>query len=143
MSGRQFRKLLLFVAAIGVAYWIYKDRPTVSGFIDSITDPVMGSRAAVKSSERNRIVGDASAAITEQSDLPVGSLREGMTVREVVDLLGEPDSKEDEPSLGDAVFSAFEVTWPMRASQSGRGRAKLADLAERANRARRELDARN
>lgn len=50
--------------------------------------------------------------------------------------------EEDDPSLGDAVFSAFEVTWPMRASQSGRGRARLAELIERANRARRELDAR-
>jgi len=48
----------------------------------------------------------------------------------------------DEPSLEEAVFSAFEVTWPMRSSQSGRGRAKLAELVERANRARRELDAR-
>jgi len=50
--------------------------------------------------------------------------------------------KDDEPSLEDAVFSAFEVTWPMRVSQSGRGRAKLEELVERANRARRELDAR-
>ena len=59
MSGRQFRKLLLFVAAIGVGYWFYKDRPSFSGFIDSITDPLMSSRAAVKSSERNRVVGEA------------------------------------------------------------------------------------
>jgi hypothetical protein len=106
MSGRQFRKVLLLAVALGVAYWIYKDRPTVSGFIDSITDPVMGSRAAVKSSERNRVVGDASAAITEQSDLPVGSLREGMAAREVVDLLGEPDSRDDE-----VVDGAAQVRW--------------------------------
>ncbi len=106
MSGRQFRKVLFFVVAIGVAYWIYKDRPTMSGFIDSITDPLMGSRAAVKSSERNRIVGEASAAITEQKDLPVGSLREGMTAREVVDLLGSPDSKEDE-----IVDGVAQVRW--------------------------------
>ncbi len=100
MSGRQFRKLLLLAVAVGVAYWVYKDRPTVSGFIDSITDPLMGSRAAVKSSERNRVVGDATAAISEQSDLPVGSLREGMTSREVEDLLGDPDSREDETVEG-------------------------------------------
>jgi hypothetical protein len=106
MSGRQFRKLLLLAAVVGVAYWIYKDRPTVSGFIDSITDPLMGSRAAVKSSERNRVVGDASAAISEQSDLPVGSLREGMTSREVEDLLGNPDSREDETLEG-----ARRVRW--------------------------------
>lgn len=106
MSGRQFRKVLFFVAAAGVAYWIYKDRPTMSGFIDSITDPLMSSHAAVKSSERNRVVGEASQAITEQSGLPVGSLREGMRVREVLDLLGEPDSKEDE-----TVDGAAQVRW--------------------------------
>ncbi len=32
----------------------------------------MGSRAAVKSSERNRVVGDASVAISEQSDTAGG-----------------------------------------------------------------------
>ncbi len=50
--------------------------------------------------------------------------------------------EEGEPSLEDAVFSAFEVAWLVRASESHRGRAKLAELVERANRARRELDAR-
>jgi hypothetical protein len=96
MSGRKFRNLLLFALIAGLAWWIYKDRPTVSGMIDTITDPLLGSRAAVKSSERNRVVGDASAAISEQVDLPVGSLREGMSKREVVDLLGKADSEEPE-----------------------------------------------
>ncbi len=50
-------------------------------------------------------------------------------------------AEEGEPSLEDAVFSAFEVAWPVRASEIERGRAKLAELVERANRARRELDA--
>jgi len=106
MSGRQFRNLFLFVAAVAVAYWIYKDRPTASGFIDSLTNPLMGSRAAVKSSERNRIVGDASTAISEQSDLSVGNLREGMTFQDVVDLLGDPESKEDE-----IVEGVAQVRW--------------------------------
>ncbi len=96
MSGRKFRNLVLFALVAGLAWWIYKDRPTVSGMIDTITDPLLGSRAAVKSSERNRVVGDASAAISEQVDLPVGSLREGMSKREVVDLLGKADSEEPE-----------------------------------------------
>jgi hypothetical protein len=96
MSSRKLRNLVLIALVAGVAYWIYKDRPTVSGIVDSITSPLLGSRAAVKSSERNRVVGDASAAISEQSELPVGSLREGMTGREVEDLLGRPDSKEPE-----------------------------------------------
>ena len=94
MSGRKLRNFVLVLLVAGIAWWIYKDRPTISGLVDSITSPLLGSRAAVKSSERNRVVGDASAAISEQSDLPVGSLREGMTGREVVDLLGNPDSRE-------------------------------------------------
>lgn len=109
MSGRQVRKLLFVLVVLGVAYWIYKDRPTLSGFIDSITNPLMGSRAAVKSSERNRVVGDASAAISEQSDLPVGNLREGMTSRDVLELLGNPDSREKENVEG-----VEQVRWTYR-----------------------------
>ena len=95
MSGRKVRNFVLLLLVAGFAYWIYKDRPTVSGLVDTITNPLFGSNAAVKSSERNRVVGDASAAISEQSEIPVGSLREGMTSREVRDLLGEPDSREE------------------------------------------------
>ncbi len=96
MSGRQFRKLLFVAIIAGVAYWIYRDRPTLSGIVDSITGPLLGSRAAVKSSERNRVVGDASAAIaSEDAELPVGSLKEGMSGREVTELLGPPDARED------------------------------------------------
>ncbi len=96
MSGRQFRKLLLVALVLAAGYWIYRNRPTVSGIVDSITGPLMGSRAAVKSSERNRVVGEATTAISEQSELPVGSLREGMTAHEILELLGNPDSKETE-----------------------------------------------
>jgi hypothetical protein len=92
MTGRRIRRLVILVLMIGVGYWIYKDQPTVSGLVDSITNPIMGSRAAVKSSERNRVVGDATAAITEQSDAAVGTLKEGMTTSEVRELLGNPDS---------------------------------------------------
>lgn len=91
MSGRRFGRLVLLVLAVGIGYWIYKDRPTLQGFIDSITDPLMGSHAAVKSSERNRVVGEATTAITEGTDAAVGTLREGMTSRDIRDLLGEPD----------------------------------------------------
>jgi hypothetical protein len=92
MTGRRIRRLVILVLMIGVGYWIYKDQPTVSGLVDSITNPIMGSRAAVKSSERNRVVGDATTAITEQSDAAVGTLKEGMTTSEVRELLGNPDS---------------------------------------------------
>jgi hypothetical protein len=106
MSSRKLRNLVLIALVAGVAYWIYKDRPTASGLIDSITSPLLGSRAAVKSSERNRVVGDASAAISEQVDLPVGSLREGMSSREVVDLLGDPQSRKEE-----IVDGVKHMTW--------------------------------
>ncbi|HYX21790.1 MAG TPA: hypothetical protein VFA98_13170 [Thermoanaerobaculia bacterium] len=96
MSGRRLRRLVLLALVIGVGYWIYKDRPTVSGFIDSLTSPLLGSKAAVEESERNRVVGDASTVAAEQSDAAVGTIREGMSTYEVKDLLGEPEKQEEE-----------------------------------------------
>jgi hypothetical protein len=95
MTGRHFRNLVLLAIAAGVGYWIYKDRPTVSSMVDAITGPLLGSHAAVKTSERNRVVGDATTAISEQVELPVSSLREGMSPTEVRDLLGDPDKSEN------------------------------------------------
>jgi hypothetical protein len=109
MSGRKLRNLFLIALVAAVGWWIYKDRPTVSGMIDAITNPLLGSRAAVKSSERNRVVGDASAAISEQSELPVGSIREGMSKRDVNELLGDPDSQETE-----VVDGVKRVRWTYR-----------------------------
>ena len=43
---------------------------------------------------------------------------------------------EDEPSLEAAVFSAYDVSWSVPASAIPAGRSKLAELEERANRAR-------
>lgn len=96
MSGRRIRNLVLLAIVAGVAYWIYKDRPTTGGLIDSITKPLMGSKAAVESSERNRVVGDASTSISEETEKTIGALKEGMTMNEVSDLLGRPDRMEDE-----------------------------------------------
>jgi hypothetical protein len=96
MTGRRIRRLLIVAAIVGVGYWIYKDQPTVSGLVDSIVSPLMGSRAAVKSSERNRVTGDATAALSDQSDAAVGTLHEGMTAAEVRDLLGDPEKIEEE-----------------------------------------------
>ena len=106
MSGRRIRRLILVALVAGVGWWIYKDRPTVSGIIDSLTNPLMGSRAAVKESERNRVVRDASTVATEQSDAAVGTLREGMTTYEVRELLGDPDKLEEEKGRG-----ASRVHW--------------------------------
>ena len=94
MSGRQFRKLLLVAAVAAVGYWIYKDRPTVSGLIDSITNPLLGSRAAVESSERNRVNSDAAATISDQTDATVRELKVGMRGRDVREMLGNPDTVE-------------------------------------------------
>jgi hypothetical protein len=98
MTGRGLRRLVILGLVAGVGYWIYKDQPSVSGLVDSITSPLMGSRAAVKSSERNRVTGDATAAISEQTDTSVGTLREGMTTAEVRELLGNPEKIEEEKS---------------------------------------------
>jgi hypothetical protein len=100
MSGRRIRRLLLLALIVGIGYWIYKDRPTMAGLVDSITGPLMGSQAAVKTSERNRVVGEATAAITEQTDAAVGTLRVGMTTSEIRDLLGSPDKIEQEKEEG-------------------------------------------
>lgn len=96
MSGRQFRKLLLLAALAGVGYWIYTERPTLPGIVDSITRPLFGSKAAVKASESNRINEDAGTAVAEQSDVQVAALREGMSRSEVNEILGSPDSIQTE-----------------------------------------------
>ncbi|HEX4439929.1 MAG TPA: hypothetical protein VH854_07640 [Thermoanaerobaculia bacterium] len=94
MSGRRLRNLVLLAAVAAIGWWIYKDRPTASGLIDSITSPLLGSHAAVKSSERNRVVGDANTSINDGVEIPVSSLKEGMTGTEVRDLLGDPQKTE-------------------------------------------------
>jgi hypothetical protein len=48
-------------------------------------------------------------------------------------------TEDGEPSLEEAIFSAFEVVWTVPADERERCRAKLAELVERANRALTEL----
>jgi len=100
MSGRRIRNLVLLAFAAAVVYWIYTDRPTAGGLIDSITNQLMGSKAAVQSSERNRVVSDASASISDQTEQVVATLKEGMTTSEVRDALGNPDRVETEKEDG-------------------------------------------
>lgn len=88
------RRLLVLVAVIAVVYWIVRDRPTVSGFVDRITSPLLGSKAAVKESEHNRLVGEAVPAITDDDEKKVGAIQEGMRTSELRDLFGEPDTNE-------------------------------------------------
>jgi hypothetical protein len=94
MSWRRFRNLLLLALVAAFGYWIYKDRPSVSGLVDDLTRPLLGSRAAVKEDERKRVISDAAAVITQQTDENVGMLRTGMTMSEVRELLGSPDGVE-------------------------------------------------
>lgn len=94
MSMRRFGRLLLFVVVAGLAYWYYKKRPTVSGVVDEITQPLMESRAAVKESERNRLMATAVPSLQDQVDAPLGVVRERMTYSEVRALLGEPERIE-------------------------------------------------
>ena len=96
MSPRRVRRLILLVVVAGIGYWIYKDQPTFSGLVDSVTRPIMGSKAAVDTSERNRVVGDATTAISDQTDGIVATLREGMSTTDVRDILGNPDKVETE-----------------------------------------------
>ena len=89
------KRLVIIVVVVGIVYWIVRDKPTVSGFIDRVTSPLLGSKAAVKESEHNRIVGEAVPAITDDDEKKVGALREGMRTSDVRELLGDPDSVEN------------------------------------------------
>jgi hypothetical protein len=92
------RRLLLLAAVAGaVVWWISLGKPSFSQMVDGITGPLFGSKAAVKESERNRVEGQAVSAITEQSDAQIGMLKEGMSFREVRELLGEPSALKTMP----------------------------------------------
>jgi hypothetical protein len=94
MSGRRLRNLLVLAMLAGIGYWYYRTQPTFSEFIDGITGPLFGSRAAVKESERKRVISDAASAIGRQTGENVGILRENMSPAEVRELLGDPDRTE-------------------------------------------------
>lgn len=94
MSGRRVRGLLTLAALVAIGWWIHEKRPTVAGIVDDLTRPLLGSRAAVKESERKRIMGEASQVITIDEEKPVGALHEGMTQSDVRRLLGDPDEIE-------------------------------------------------
>ena len=94
MSFARVRKLALVALVAGAAYWIYRTRPTVSGFIDDLTRPLFGLKAVVEESEHKRAVAEAVPAVGGDEAVGVGMLREKMTAREVRDLIGLPDTVE-------------------------------------------------
>ena len=89
------RGLVVLVIAGGVGYWIYKTQPTVGGFVDGLTRPLMGSKAVVKESEHKRVIAEAVPAAHEGEQVPMGMVREGMKKAEVEELLGRPDRIEE------------------------------------------------
>lgn len=114
MSWRRIRNLLLFLLVVAAGYWYYRDRPTLSEFVDDLTRPLFGSNAAVKESERKRVISDAQTVITQQNDENVATLRLGMSMADVRDLLGNPDDVEDLPGRAPA---PVRVRWLYRTAK--------------------------
>lgn len=109
MNGRRVRGLLTLVGLAALGWWYFERRPTVSGLIDGLTRPLMGSKAAVKEAEHKRVVAEASHVVSVEQESPVGEIRVGMTDLEVRDLIGEPNEVE---KLDDEATS--RVRWVYR-----------------------------
>lgn len=108
MSGHRVRGLLTLAVFLAIGWWIYAKRPTVSGLVDTITSPLLGSRVAVKESERKRVVGEASQVVAIGIEQPVEIVQEGMTESEVRRLLGDPDETHRvEDERGDRVLWTY------------------------------------
>jgi hypothetical protein len=94
------RRLLLLALVVVAVLWIVRDRPTVTGLVDRITNPLLHSKAAVEESEHNRVVAEAAPAVGQNQEVLIGMLKEGMTIWEIRDLLGRPDSATEEVRNG-------------------------------------------
>jgi hypothetical protein len=88
------RTVVVLIVVGGVAYWIYRDQPTVSGVVDDLTRPLMGSKAAVKESEHRRVMSEAVPAAPEGERVSTQTIREGMKADEVREILGKPEQIE-------------------------------------------------
>ncbi len=93
------KRLIFLVLVVAVVVWIVRDKPTVSGLIDGLTNPLLKTKAVVGESEHKRVVAEAAPVVAGDQDVSVGMVKEGMTYSEVRGLLGQPDSmletKED------------------------------------------------
>jgi len=85
---------VILIVVGGVAYWIYRDQPTVSGLVEGLTRPLMGSKAAVKESEHRRVMSEAVPAAPEGEQVSTQTIREGMKADEVREILGKPEKIE-------------------------------------------------
>lgn len=95
MLRRWGRLLLLAIVAGAAAWWFTHGKPSAQQMVDDLTRPLLGSPAAVQESERNRVEGQAIAAVADQSsETPIEALRVGMTFREIRAVLGEPNDIE-------------------------------------------------
>jgi hypothetical protein len=95
MSWGRFRGFLILALLAGAVYWYVQKRPTVAGFVEGLTRPIAGSKAAVKESERNRVIQTAVPAMQGDVEVPVGAIHEKMTYQEVRSLLGDPERIEE------------------------------------------------
>ena len=91
----RIRGIVLLAVVGGVAYWAYKTQPTVSGLVDGLTRPLMGSKAVVKESEHKRVLAEAAPAALEGERVSTTMVREGMKKADVGDLPGRPDLVEE------------------------------------------------
>ena len=92
---KRLPRLLLLAALVGaVAWWYTHGRPSFQEMVDGVTNPLLGSKAAVKESERNRVEGEAIAVVSEQTEATIDTLKEGLTMTQVRELLGEPNVNE-------------------------------------------------
>ncbi len=90
----RIKTLVVLLLVAGGGYWIYKTHPTVSGFVDGLTSPLMRSKAAVKESEYKRVMSEAVPAAPEGEEVSLAALKEGMKTADVKELLGTPERVE-------------------------------------------------
>ncbi len=86
------KRLLLLVVLVVAVLWVVRDKPTVGGLIDRLTNPLLKTHAVVEESEHKRVIAEAAPAVAGDQDVTVGIVKEGMTYSDVRGLLGQPDS---------------------------------------------------